>query len=274
MELIKINKLRCDKCGICTKVCPRSVLCMGENGPRVIEPQACMACGHCVAICPHRAIDNIRVSLANQTDLKNFPVINAETAQQFLRSRRSIRCYKTTTVPRDQLVRLVNISRFAPTTGNQQGISYIIVEDKEVLKKATEITIEWMESLIDNPSYLSFRYYVRAYRETRIDNILRDAPHLILATASKEFRNGRENTIFSFAYLELFATALRLGTCWAGIFEQCVFSNYSPLLELLNIPADKVFTGAVMVGYPQYSYNRLIDRNPLDITWIESRSES
>jgi len=273
MELIKINKLRCDKCGICTKVCPRSVLCMGENGPIVIEPQACMACGHCVAICPHRAIDNIRVSLANQTDLKEFPVINAETAQQYLRSRRSIRCYKTKIVPRDQLVRLVNISRFAPTAGNQQGVSYIIVEDKEILKKATEITIEWMESLIDNPSYLSFRYYVRAYRETGIDNILRDAPHLILAVTSKNFRNGRENTIFSFTYLELFATALRLGTCWAGIFEQCVFSNYSPLLELLNIPEDKVFTGAVMVGYPQYSYNRLIDRNPLDITWIESRNE-
>lgn len=241
---------------------------MGENGPTVIEPQACIACGHCVAICPQSAIDNIRTPLAKQTNLKEFPVINAETAQLFLKSRRSIRCYKKMAVPREQLVKLINIARFAPTASNQQGVSYLIIEDKEILKKATEVTIEWMEAQINNPSYLSFPYYVRAYRETGIDNILRAAPHLILATTPKNFRNGRENTIFSFAYLELFATALGLGTCWAGIFEMCAFANHYPLLELLNIPEDKVLTGAVMVGYPQYSYNRLVDRNPLDVTFI------
>ena len=268
MELIKVNQSRCIKCGVCTRVCPRRVLCMGENGPIVIEPQACMACGHCVAICPHRAIDNIKVPFENQTDLKEFPVINADTAEQFLRSRRSIRCYKNITVPRDKLLDLVNIARFAPTASNLQGLSYIIVEDKEILKKATEITIKWMETQIRNPLYLSFPYYIRAYRETGIDNILRAAPHLILATAPKDFKNGRENTIFSFAYLELFATSLGLGSCWAGIFEMCAFANHYPLLKLFNIPDDKVLTGAVMVGYPQYSYNRLLDRNPLDITWI------
>jgi len=61
--------------------------------------------------------------------------------------------------------------------------------------------------------YLSFPYYVRAYRKIGVDNILRAAPHLILATAPKNLRNGRENTVFSFAYLELFATTLGLCTC-------------------------------------------------------------
>jgi len=48
----------------------------------------------------------------------------------------------------------------------------------------------------------------------------------------------------------------------------CSFANHYPLLELFTIPGDNVLTGAVIVGHPQYSYNRLIDRDPLDITWL------
>jgi nitroreductase len=89
-----------------------------------------------------------------------------------------------------------------------------------------------------------------------------------LATANKDFSRGRENTVFALTYLELYATTLGLGSCWAGLFEICAFSGYKPLLELLNIPEGKEITGTVMVGYPQYKYQRLVDRNPLDVTWL------
>jgi hypothetical protein len=39
-------------------------------------------------------------------------------------------------------------------------------------------------------------------------------------------------------------------------------------LQLFNIPEDKVITGAVMVGYPKYKYKELVDRNPLDVLFI------
>ena len=244
---------------------------MGENGPETMKSQACNACGHCVAACPYQAIDNIRAPLANQTMLPEFPVINSETARQYLRSRRSIRCYKNRAVTREQLMNLLDIARFAPTASNSQGISYIVVKDKEILKKATKVVIEWMEVQIktSTSTHWSFPYHICNYKENGIDGILHDAPNLILATAAKKFKNGRENTISSLTYLELFATSLGLGSCWAGLFEMCAFSNYSPLLKLFDIPEDKEFTGAVMIGYPQYSYKSLVDRNPLEITWLE-----
>lgn len=83
---------------------------------------------------------------------------------------------------------------------------------------------------------------------------MRGAPHLILATTRKNFPRGRENTILSLTYLELFATSFGLGSCWAGLFEMCALSDHYPLLELFDIPEDKVITGAVMVGYHKYSY--------------------
>ncbi len=120
VKLIEVNQARCTQCGICAAVCPSQVLEMGEHGPEAIVPAACNACGHCVAICPQGAIDNNRAPLANQSDLLEFPVLNEETAQQFLRSRRSTRCYRKTAVPREQLLKLVDIARLAPTASNKQ----------------------------------------------------------------------------------------------------------------------------------------------------------
>ena len=268
MKLIEVDKKRCTKCGICTEVCPVGILTEGVNGIEAGFPGACIACGHCVAICPNSAIDNQKAPLENQAALETFPVLDEKTAQQFLKSRRSIRRYKAIPVPREKLQQLVEIARFAPTGSNRQGVSYTIVEDTKILHKATEAIIAWMEEQSKSQAHWSFDYHIRSYREKGKDPILRGAPHLILGTTQNNFPRGRENTIFSLAYLELFATALGLGSCWAGLFEMCAFANYNPLLKLFDIPENKVITGAVMVGYPQYSYKRFVDRNPLEVTWL------
>ncbi|OAA91563.1 Nitroreductase family protein [Clostridium ljungdahlii] len=180
--------------------------------------------------------------------------------------RRSIRCYKNIPVPYEELLKLVNIARFAPTASNSQGVSYIIVKDKKILEKSTEIIVKWMEDNIE--LHWSFSRHINNYRKNGIDSILRDAPNIILATAQKDFKNGRENSISALSYVELFAPTLGIGSCWAGLFEFCAFSNYVPLLDLFNISKDKVITGALMVGYPKYKYKRLVDRNKLDVTCI------
>lgn len=267
MDLVKIDQLKCKQCGICVQLCPPRVLKMGKLGPVATRPELCMACGHCVAVCPSDAIDNINAPRAKQTELKNFPVIDAQTAQDFMKSRRSTRKFKDVEISRDKIIELLDIARFAPTASNSQGISYIIIDDKKLLKKITDVTMNWMECQLDYQSHWSFPYHVHDYKETGLDVILHDAPVLIVATAPEIHKNGRENTIFSLAYLELYATALGLGSVWAGLLEMCAFSNYAPLIELFHIQENYVFTGAVMVGIPLYRFKRLVDRNPLQFSW-------
>lgn len=269
MSLICVEQEKCTKCGMCTKVCP-NILEMGENGPKAKYPALCIGCGQCVAVCPQAAIDNTLAPLSSQITLDKNLNFGAKATAQFLRSRRSIRHYKQTAVPREQLLELVNIARFAPTAGNGQGVSYTIVGDKAVLQKATELTMEWMKSQTDGNTAIhkSFAKHIRTYNENGTDTILRNAPHIILATTPKDMPRGRENTIFSLAYLELYAPSLGLGSCWAGLLEMCLFDKYQPLLDLFNIPKEKEITGAVMVGYPLYPYQRMVDRNPLNVTWL------
>lgn len=266
MGLIKVDRKLCTKCGMCIDVCPIRVLAMGESCPVENNPQACISCGHCVAICPREAIDNLKTPLHKQVAITKAATFNVESAEQFLRFRRSIRCYKDSKVSRDKLLQLLNIGRFAQTGSNSQGVSYLVVENKDILKTATRLVIEWMEEY-KKPMPPSFAIHIKTYREANKDPILRDAPNLILGMADRNIARDRENTVLAFAYLELFAPSLGLGTCWAGLLELAIFANYKPLLELFNFPEDKKFTGAMMVGYPKYAYKRLVDRNPLEMDW-------
>ena len=226
----------------------------------------CIACGHCVAVCPSAAIDNIRTPVEEQVDItEDFPKLNESQAEYFLRSRRSIRAYKDRSASREQLTKLVNIARMAPTGSNVQGISYVVVENTQLVKKATELTIEWMEN---SPLKDKLKNLIKGYRDNGIDGIFRGAPNLVLAIANNNFSRGRENSIFSLAYLELYAPSLGLGSCWAGLFEICALAPNSPMLTLFNIPEGKKITGAVMVGYPKYRFKRLVERDPLEVTFI------
>ncbi len=262
MNLITVNQDKCIKCGLCVNECPERVLELSENGPKEICGEECISCGHCVAICPREAIDNIKTPLANQTSSKKFPKLSPEEAENFLRSRRSIRSYKETPVPREKLIDLVNIAHFAPSGHNLQGISYTIIDNRKILDKAVKIVIEEFEKV--NVSI----EFTKPYREKGIDTILRGASSLVLATADSNFPRGRENSILSLTYLELYAPTLGLGSCWAGMFERIAMKDNSPLLKLFNIPENKKITGAIMVGYPKYAYPRLVDKNPLEVTFI------
>ncbi|AQR97398.1 nitroreductase family protein [Clostridium saccharoperbutylacetonicum] len=262
MNLITVNQEKCIKCGLCVKECPERVLELSKNGPKEVCSEECISCGHCVAICPREAIDNIKTPLSTQISSKKFPKLSPEDAENFLRSRRSIRSYKETPVPREKLTKLVNIAHFAPSGHNLQGISYVIIDDRKLIDKAVKIIIEEFEKA--NVS----NNFTKPYREKGTDTILRGASSLILATADSSFPRGRENSILSFTYLELYAPTLGLGSCWAGMFERVAMKENSPLIKLFNIKSNKKITGAVMVGYPKYTYQRLVDRNPLEFTFI------
>jgi nitroreductase/NAD-dependent dihydropyrimidine dehydrogenase PreA subunit len=263
------EQLNCTKCGICVDVCPLRIIRMRQNGAKLMWPGACIHCGHCVAVCPRRSFVHEKIAISDQVSLEGLSALSSEDAARLLRARRSIRCYKKDDVSKEKCLELLDIARFAPSPNNQQGISYIVITNRELLKKITDLTIQWMDKqLKDNVECVKpYAGIVKTYYKTGRDVILRDAPNLVIATASRELTTGRDSSRYSLAYAELYAPSLGLGTCWAGFFEMCAFAGYCELLELLNIEEGKVVTGAIMLGYPKYTYYRLVDRNPLEITW-------
>ncbi|AGF55821.1 nitroreductase/NAD-dependent dihydropyrimidine dehydrogenase PreA subunit [Clostridium saccharoperbutylacetonicum] len=268
MSLITVNEEKCIKCGMCVVECPTGVLKLEADGPKEVNPNACLECGHCVAVCPKEAIDNKKSPLAMQNEIGEIKKLDPEEAKNFIRTRRSIRSYKNIPVEREKLLQLVDVAHLAPTASNSQGVSFLIVDDKKRIELAVEECINWFDSNETLSKMLNGM--ISGYKKNKVDTILRDAPSIILTLADKDFRNGRENSILSLSYLELYAPSLGLGSCWAGIFEICALNDNSPMYKLFNIPENKKITGVVMVGYPKHSFKRFTERKPLEASFYEN----
>jgi len=270
MNLLSVNREKCTKCSACVEVCPSCIIQMNDEFPQLISDQDCISCGHCVAVCPTKALDHPLAPLAAQVPIKKDLILQPNMAIQFLRSRRSIRCYKKKPLSKERLFQLLDIARFAPTSANIQGISYLVISNAEKLANMANATIEWMEQEVKNGSLFtnSYKNYIDNFRCGK-DTVLRGAPHLIVAISPKSYSTAnRENSRFTLEYVELLAPVLGIGTCWAGLVQHCAFSKYRPLLEIIDLPEDKVVVGAILAGSPKYSYHRLVDRNPLDVSWL------
>lgn len=111
--------------------------------------------------------------------------------------------------------------------------------------------------------------FATAYRNHGMDVVLRDAPSIIVAVAPQELSMAHDNARFSLEYVELYATSMGLGTCWAGFVEIAAGAQYTPLLEALQIPDGFAVAGTMMLGYPKHTYKRLVHRQPLNVTWVE-----
>lgn len=252
----------CIKCGACVAVCPPGVIELTSAGPCLTEASGCIRCGHCVAACPYGALDSDITPLKDQKPLKQFPVLDADTAEQFLRSRRSIRTYLDRPVEQEKIISLLNVARMAETGGNRQGISFVAVTDPKKIDQLKQNTIAYFQRENDPHRQRP----VKRYLETGKDTIFLDAPCVIVAIAESQ-ELAAMNSRYMFTYAELYATALGLGSCWAGYFEMYALQNQQEVREVLLLPENVFVGGGLMLGYPKYRYYRLVDRDPLKIIW-------
>ena len=268
--LFTVNTEVCTRCGLCVTECPTGLMVMTDDGPKAGKG-GCVSCGHCVAVCPKKALDSDITPRLKQIDISGKAKFTPEQAELFLRSRRSIRSYQDKPVPTELIEKVLNVARMAPTATNTQGISYIVIRNKETLKRIADLVLEWMH--LAGKTVPIMRLYSRV-AQAEVDKgkpyILRDAPVLVIATGSKkDIHRTHDSGHSCLSYAELYAPSVGLGSCWAGFFEHAGEAEYAPLLELLQLPDDKIIAGAILMGYPKFNYRNIVERSPLEVTFDE-----
>jgi nitroreductase len=229
----------------------------------------CINCGHCVAICPHGALSLNTMSPKDCPPVHKELAFSAEQGTHFLRSRRSTRNYKEKKVPRDILTQLIDIARYAPSGHNLQPVHWLVITDPEEVQRLAGLVADWMRSLINQGAEIALTYHmdrvVNAW-DNGVDRILRSAPHLIVAHGLKTLLPVQGACTIALTYLELAAASFGLGTCWAGYFNAAA-NFYPPLSEVLALPPNHLPYGAMMIGYPKYTFPRIPLRNTPKIIW-------
>jgi nitroreductase len=137
--------------------------------------------------------------------------------EEVIKKRRSIRKYKDTPVPKEKILEVLEAARIAPSASHRQPWHFIVVEDKEVIKKLAKQ--EWAA----------------------------EAPVMIVGLADQDASPSwcLNDLGIAFEHLVLAATNLGLGTCWMGQ------SKREELVKgLLDIPDNFKVIALTPIGFP------------------------
>jgi len=282
MNLFEVNKETCNRDGICAAVCPTGVIEMktGEIKTGEIEKgdyptpssdaeDVCIQCGHCVAVCPTASFSHREMFMENCPPIQKELSLSPAQCEQFLRARRSIRTYKNKSVPKNELSKLIDLARCAPTGHNSQSVEWLVLGDRDELKHLSGIIVDWLRWMVDNlPEVADSLHMGRTIQrcEEGKDIVLRGAPVVVVAHGAKDDLMAPTSSTIALAYLELAAIGMGLGCCWAGFFNAAA-TIFPPMMEALNLPEGHQCMGSMMVGYPKFKYHRLPLRKPPEINW-------
>ncbi len=272
MNLFEVDTQTCNKDGICVAECPAGIIEMQKGeypAPTADAEELCIRCGHCVAVCPTGSLSHRDMPVEKCPPVQRQLRLSIEQCEHFLRARRSIRVYKKQSVPRDELLKLIDLARYAPTGHNSQSVEWLVLGNRDELKRLAGITIDWVRWMLVNMPEVAAPLHLDTWVsrwEQGNDCILRDAPVVIITHAAKNDLMAPASSTIALSYFELAATAMGLGCCWAGGFHFAA-TTFPPMLEALPLPENHVCLGAMMVGYPKFSYHRLPLRKQPEITW-------
>ena len=272
MSLFTVNPDTCNRDGLCAAVCPLGIIDWQQGAlpaPGDDAETICIRCGHCVAVCPTASLDHRDMPASACTPVRPELALTAEQCEQFIRARRSIRVYRKKPVEQERLARLIDMARYAPSGINSQGVRWLVITNGEELHRLATIVIDWMRWLQTDMPAVSASFHVdRAISrwQTGQDVILRGAPALIVAYAERDNRMAPTTCTIALTTLELAATSLGLGGCWAGYFHAAA-TTFPPMVAALGLPEGFQTCGAMMVGYPKFAYHRLPTRNTPMIDW-------
>ena len=272
MSKIIVDANKCDKCGICIIECPSSVISKDKDGiPEIPEAKksVCIRCGHCEAVCPKEAL-TLQFRTGEKTDSAildgNIP---PEKLSAFLKTRRSIRRFKTNPVPKETIDKILEVARYAPTGGNSQGVKWLIIHDTLQVKLMTGICIDWMKELAkaDPEAGLKFAAtdFIKAYEKGN-DLFCRNAPHIAITYSHQLNGSAQTDAVIALTQFELLCKSYGVGTCWAGFFAMAM-KQWRPLIEELKLPEDHVPNFAMLFGFADSEYFLIPRRKPVNVTY-------
>ena len=271
MPILEIDTETCTKCGICAAVCPGGLILFREDRfPRPVSRagEFCLRCGHCVAICPAGSISHVDIPVGQCPPIEDPLKTSLEQCAQLIKGRRSVRAYLDRPVPRQEITRLIDIARYAPTGHNNQEVRWCIVDDKARLRRFEEIGHDWMRDMLGKDPRLAamFEGVLKRIAAGHPD-FIRGAPALVIAHAEKANPMALIDCSIALGYFDLAADTAGLGCCWAGFFMMSA-NTFPALVEAVALPADQQVYGALMLGYPKYARRRIPVRRPARVTWV------
>ncbi len=261
----------CVRCGLCSRLCVTGIVHWEDGRKPFVPPERegeCIRCGQCAGFCPKSCCYLDFQKERPTVDAGRLP--DAESAELFLRSRRSIRRYKSEPVPEDIVRRIFETARYAPTATNRQPVRWAVSMTRE-RTRAVGLMVEDVlkRQASETPTDARSQKLLEALAKADPDHdlVFRGAPQLAIAVVDRS-HFFPEDAALALTYFELAAHALGVGCCWAGFFTHAARQS-AGIQKAVGVREDERIVGAQMFGYPDQGRCRILPpRKETDISWI------
>jgi nitroreductase len=147
---------------------------------------------------------------------------------EMIKTRRSIRKYKPDPISEEEMNKILEAGRWAPSADNNQPWRFIVLRSQEMRKKLAD-TLTW-------------------------GRFLSQAPLGIAVTVNPGASNHPvEDGAAATQNMLLEAHSLGLGGCWIGTYDS---SDEENAKKVLNVPEDEKLLSVIAIGHPAESPQR------------------
>ncbi len=166
-----------------------------------------------------------------------------------IKKRRSVRSYKSKSIPKKIINALIEAGNQAPSAMNSQPWRFVIIEDKETKKKLLQAALPNAKKILENVKDVDperYKQIMKRYEEMK-DPIYYSAPAIIFVIGSGRYAD--HSCPLACENIMLAAYALGIGSCWVG-FGSMVTDN-TEITGALELKDDEKIFGPILLGYPK-----------------------
>lgn len=161
--------------------------------------------------------------------------------------RRAIRDFEDKVVPLDVIKAIIKDSCLAPSAGNGQPWRFVIIQNKNLIKKLSDECKKNLLSDIEKSPDSPAKKFEDNYRNPHV-NIFYNAPCLVYIFGPKNLFTLQADCALAASYFMFSAIEKELGTCWIG---QGRHIRDHETLNQIGIPEDSQIVAPIIVGYPK-----------------------
>jgi len=143
-----------------------------------------------------------------------------------IKTRRSIRRFKPTTIPDRLIHSVIDSARHAPSAGDTQPWEFIVVKDKNVKERLAQ-THAWSDFVTEAPVCIVV-----------LGNEKISPNYFAIDTAC-----ATENLLLA-------SHSLGLGACWVAVYDSLNPNFEKHVRDVLNVPSHLRIIAVVPIGYP------------------------
>ena len=288
-----VDKEKCTGCGTCVEECPSLTAKMVDDKADIQmtgEVLDCVECGHCISVCPSDAITDPLAGPDDNREFKFSDLPTSESLQVLFRSRRSVRSYKDKPVSREDLEKILNAARFAPTGGNKPlDVNYLVLSTPEAVAKIRKPVLDAVTRMFNMLNKTIVRVLVgplvgkenmktiinyipllerfrNIYDTTGKDMMLWNAPAAIIVHGKKRNDTIAFGCAIALHHAVLMGETMKIGSCYNGLFQEAI-NNDPKTKKMFGIPKGHKCYGAMTLGYTKPKYMRVVRRVPSEVTW-------